>query len=289
MAYIDLIPASTDRTGPFKFEVVTGAWKVPYEATIHRGRLHYKCTGPSEIKVKRGRSETALSKWFYENGLILILSGDQIIEGNKLYKPKSDVPPYDRSSLTPFDWTGTDIKKESQRAERRVDSIQYRAIAELKQESWDIVLDDDGTGEIADVVALKIDGDELLIRFVHCKYSHGATPGRRLEDLYELCGQAQKSIIWRRGDLMPFFRTLERRARRKQKREGVSPFEVGDIRKLYRLQEESQVKKRRMEIVLVQPGVSASRATDQQLELLASTESYLRTTINAPLRVWCSS
>ena len=47
--------------------------------------------------------------------------------------------------------------------------------------------------------------------------------------------------------------------------------------------------KRRIEIVIVQPGLSVANATTQQLDLLASTQAYLRTTIRAPLSVWCSS
>jgi hypothetical protein len=141
---------------------------------------------------------------------------------------------------------------------------------------------------MADVVALRVDQSELIIRLVHCKYSHGDSPGARVADLYEVCGQAQKSIMWRRSDLRPFFKTLEDRARKKSARTGVTPFEVGDIRKLYEIQERSLVLPRRMEMVIVQPGLSATKASTQQLDLLASTQAYLKTTINASLRVVCS-
>jgi hypothetical protein len=137
-------------------------------------------------------------------------------------------------------------------------------------------------------VAIRIDNEGLLIRLVHCEYSHGEAAGTRVDDLYEVCGQTQKSIMWRRSDLRPFFRTLDDRARKKQRRDGVSPFEVGDIKALYRIQEQSAVLRRRMEMVIVQPGLSAARATAQQLSLLASTQAYLKTTINAPLAMWCS-
>ncbi|GAA5192468.1 hypothetical protein GCM10023322_52120 [Rugosimonospora acidiphila] len=90
-------------------------------------------------------------------------------------------------------------------------------------------------------MAIRVDHDGLLIRLVHCKYSHGETAGTRVADLYEVCSQAQKSIMWRRSDLRPFFRTLDDRARKKQKREGVSPFEVGDIKKLYEIQDKALV------------------------------------------------
>jgi hypothetical protein len=100
-----------------------------------------------------------------------------------------------------------------------------RARPKLKAEQWDVVIDDDGTGEIADIVAMRIEAGGLVMKFVHCKYSKEITPGARVADLYEVCGQTQKSIIWRRNDLRLFFKALEDRARRKQEREGISPFE----------------------------------------------------------------
>jgi hypothetical protein len=150
------------------------------------------------------------------------------------------------------------------------------------------LLDDDGTGEIADIVAMRIDAEGLLVRFIHCKYSHGPNPGARVADFYEACGQAQKSIMWRRSDLGPLFHTLDDRARKKQKRDGVSPFEVGDIKKLYEIRDRATVLRRRVEMVIAQPGLSVRQASTQQLDLLASTQAYLKTTINAPLTVWYS-
>ena len=289
-AYTDLVPETDSTSGPFRFDVKTGAWAVTYEAVVEKGRLRYRSTTDEEVTVVRARSEQRLSDWLNDNGLIFILDDDRIIEGNLLYKPTWDKEPFDRAKLTPLNWTGTTLTVESQTKDRLTDSIQYRAIAELKDEAepWDIILDDDGSGEIADVVAIRIDQQGLLIRLVHCKYSHGDTVGTRVADLYEVCGQTQKSIMWRRSDLHPFFRTLDDRARKKQRRQGVNPFEVGDIKTLYKIQDKAIVLRRRMEMVIVQPGLSASKATTQQLDLLASTQAYLKTTINAPLAVWCS-
>jgi hypothetical protein len=217
------------------------------------------------------------------------LDDDRIIVEDLVYKPTWDKDPYDRQNLTVLDWTGTTLTVESQTKDKLADSIQFRTLTQLKTEAWDVILDDDGTGEIADVVALRVDADGLLVRLVHCKYSHGDSPGSRVEDLYEVCGQAQKSIMWRRSDLFPFFRTLNDRAHKKLARDGVSPFEVGDIRKLYEVRDKALGMRRRMDMVIVQPGLSQRLASNQQLDLLASTQAYLRTTVNAPLAVWCSA
>jgi hypothetical protein len=44
-----------------------------------------------------------------------------------------------------------------------------------------------------------------------------------------------------------------------------------------------------MEFVVAQPGLSANEVTKQQLELLASTEAYVQSTVNGSLTVWCSA
>lgn len=287
--FTDLVPDVTTRSGPFRFSVKTPAWTVDYQAVVENGRLHYTCSSAEEVIVVRPRSEHPLSEWLNANGLTLILDEDRIIESDLLYKPTWDRPPFDKQHLRAIDWSGTTITVESQTEAKLAHSIQYRAIADLRAEAaWDIVIDDDGSGEMADIVALRVDQSELIIRLVHCKYSHGDSPGARVADLYEVCGQAQKSIMWRRSDLRPFFKTLEDRARKKSARTGVNPFEVGDIKKLYEIQDRSLVLRRRMEMTIVQPGLSASRASTQQLDLLASTQAYLKTTINASLSVICS-
>jgi hypothetical protein len=290
LAYTDLVPDTVSQEGPFRFTVRTGAWEVKYEAIVEKGRLVYSTESADEVMVVSPRSEARLSDWLNQTGLTLTLDDDRIIEGDMILRPTWEKEPFDTSTLVTLDWTGTRFNRESQSKERHPDSIQFKAIAKLKSEPqpWDLIIDDDGTGEVADVVAMRIDHDGLLVRLVHCKYAHGDRPGARVSDLYEVCGQTQKSVMWRRSDLAPFFATLLDRARKKEKREGVSPFEVGDIKKLYEIQDRAMVLRRRMEMVIVQPGLSVSKATPQQLDLLASTQSYLKTTIKAPLTVWCS-
>jgi superfamily II DNA or RNA helicase len=292
MVDVDLRPRDEEETGPLRFWVGTDAWTVGYEADFTEGRLIYRCSEPDEIEVGTSRSGAfPLSVWLTErDGLTFLLDRDRLISNDKLYDPKQQVLPFPRKQLRALDWVGIDLHVESQGETKREDSIQARVIRELMQEkTWDVVVDDDGSGEIADVVALKVDGKSLLIHFFHCKYA-GGHPGARVADLYELCGQAQKSVAWRsRADVAPLFENLERRARRKQQRTNVSPFEVGDIAGLYKLREQARVLRPCLEITIIQPGLSAQKASRQQLELLAATEIYLRTTANSPLHVWCSS
>ena len=287
---VDIVPDTSSTTGAFRFAFVTAGWTVNYQAEVVDEKLVYSCRDSAELQIQTARTSSPLSRWLDDVGLTFILDGDRLVDGNLLFAVKADKEPFSRDRIVVKDWSRTTLTVESQTSARLTDSIQYKAIELLKNEGdWDIILDDDGTGEIADVVAMRLRDNLLTVRLVHCKFSHSANPGARLADLYEVCGQAQKSVIWRRQDMTPFFRTLATRAKKKQDRTGISPFEVGDPRALFRLRDQAQIAARKMEFVIVQPGLSIAAATPQQLELLASTELYLRTTVNGSLDVWGSS
>ena len=120
----------------------------------------------------------------------------------------------------------------------------------------------------------------IEVQFYHCKYSQRTTPGQRVEDLYEVCGQAQKSIGWmsspeKRTDL---FTHLLRREARRQETVGASRYEVGDGEMLHTIREMSQLIPLSLAIYVVQAGLSKGRATREQLELLSATENYLMET-----------
>jgi hypothetical protein len=88
-----------------------------------------------------------------------------------------------------------------------------------------VIFDDDGKGEIADVVALRITDSVVSATLFHCKYSGADTPGARLSDLYEVCGQAQKSARWRDRPN----RMLQHMLKREQKRRVRIPTQAGPL------------------------------------------------------------
>jgi len=153
-------------------------------------------------------------------------------------------------------------------------------------------MDDDGKGEVADVVAIRSVGEPASPSGVeadlyHCKFSGAATPGRRVKDLYELCGQAQKSISWmsspeRQIDI--FTHLLRREASRLDA--GLSSrCEVGDTDRLQTILDVSRLRPLTVRVFIVQPGVSRANATRDQLELLSVTENHLMETYQLPFGV----
>ena len=163
------------------------------------------------------------------------------------------------------------------------DTIQYRAF-ETIQDDFDVVFNDDGCGEAADLVALKdVDDETIRLCLVHCK---GAKEGRVSNDItnfYTLCGQAQKSISVKHGGLPTLYYDLKRR-HETWVRQGASRFLKGDMKRLSYFKEKARKSKLEFEVVLVQPGGSASKLSSDILLLLGTTDLYLKKTTAAKVR-----
>ena len=274
--------------GPVTFSVVTPTWSAPHEAAFTKDGIEYRALD-SDVTVLAPRSTFPLVSLFNELGLKFYFENETTVEhGGFLLRPPRNTPPFLKEKLVALDWSGINIKNESQGPTRESDSIQYHAIQRLlAEQQWDIVIDDDGSGEAADVVALAVDGDELLIRLTHCKFSSEPTPGARVEDLYELCGQAHKSVVWKRAqDLVDH---LIHRERNRRARHGHVGFQVGDEVTLKSLQHRVRSLRPRLEITIVQPGLSAAKVSQAQLQLLACAEVYVYETAMAKFEVVCSA
>ena len=253
--------------------------------------------GDRKIQMRRGERAQPenIADFFYDNPPMIWFSDGSALEGNQYVELKSTYPPYDATKIQDWDWTGIDIRKESQSEGKHSDSVQARVIRELRTRDYNMIVDDDSKGEAADVVAIRLQGDmaapsRIDIEFYHCKYSHGAIPGRRIEDLYDVCGQAQKSIYWmsspeKRTDL---FTHLLRREARRQEAGASSRCEVGDVDMLQTIREMSRLCPVTLAICIVQPGLSKANATRDQLELLSVTENHLVETYRLPFVVIAS-
>jgi hypothetical protein len=63
---------------------------------------------------------------------------------------------------------------------------------------------------------------------------------------------------------------------------------VGDSDKIDEIFEKSSLYKTELKIFIVQPGLSKAKASEEQMELLAVTESYLKETYRLPFIVIAS-
>ena len=142
------------------------------------------------------------------------------------------------------------------------------------QDDYDVIVNDDGSGESADLVALKIRDDSILLTLVHCKFSLEDVPGARLKDLYEVCGQAQRSIRWKHLNLNYLYKHIKHRQERWRRR-GYSRFLKGDIEDLAVIRDRARTTALNFHVVIVQPGLSVERVTSEGLKLLGGTALWL--------------
>lgn len=281
-------------TGPLRFSVVLPDFEAPYEATFSSTGVHYRARGPEKVEAVNGHNQSVpLSAWLNNHKPTLFLSGDRMITGDdRLLAPREDVRPYPRDALRTLDWAANDvnIRVESQGPERRSNSIQAYVARHLQQaQTFDVLIDDDRSGEAADLVGLRVQDGDLIVTLVHCKFSTKDKPGGRLADLYEVCGQAMRGARWRDKGAIPLIDHLRRRVALYERRTGVTAFEVGDREKLHRIREQAPRLFPRLETLVVQPGLSVAQSTNEQLRLIAGAASYVGAVTKGGFQVYGSA
>jgi hypothetical protein len=198
---------------------------------------------------------------------------------------------FDPAKIAAWDWNSVDLKKESQGPDKDVTSIQRQVIDRvLKGEfgTHDVVFDGDGSGEVADVVALARSGDKLVVDLFHLKYSTGTAAGARISDMYEVCGQAQKCVHWRE-DPKRMLRHLLHQEEARQKAGKNSRFERGGRTDLQRLINGIRTLSFEFRVYIVQPGLSKPKIAPAFLDVLGATEIFLKETYSMPLHVVASA
>lgn len=199
-----------------------------------------------------------------------------------------DAGAFPRDRLEAWDWDGIPLNQESMHKAGAEDTIQYRAFEQIAGD-YELVFNDDGCGEAADLVALReVDDDTIRLCLVHCKGAKGAKVSNDIENFYTVCGQAQKSIAVKHGGVQTLYFDLKRRQETWMKT-GTSRFLKGDMKTLAYFKEKARKAKLEFEVIIVQPGGSAELLSDDILRLLGTTELFLVKTSAAEFRVVVSA
>ena len=287
MTDIELINPSED--SELKFEIRSGETNLKLKLTLFDRDYRFSTIGNEIASVSQGKKTVPIEDFFYSNSPMIWFVDGSSLEGNNYTELRKNFEPYPKEKIQTWNWGKVDIKKETQGIMKAADSIQYRVISELKKKNYDVIFDDDGSGEAADVVCIQVDKKVITVEFYHCKFSQKATPGGRIDDLYTVCGQAQKSIHWKgKKDLTELFDHLFKREAIRERRKEVSRFEKGNQDKLWEIREKSRSFPLKLKIFIVQPGLSKSEASIDQLRLLSVTETYLMEICQLPFGVIAS-
>ncbi|MBF6650427.1 DEAD/DEAH box helicase [Methylobacter sp. BlB1] len=257
---------------------------------LENGDCKFDCQ--DSVKIRLSGKEQSIEDYFSDNPPVFFLADTSIIEGDfRYFSNENYLFPFDIEKVEAWEWPNIDLSIESQREAKIPNSIQYHTIQSIKGD-YDLVFDDDSSGEIADIVAIKnINDEELVIDLYHCKFCPKkdgiAKPGSRVDDVYQVAGQAVKSVKWIHNNDQLFDR-MERREKARLSQNKTSRIDKGDFELLIRLKKVAKFSQSRYRIIIVQPAISKSLATQEQLSILGSAEIYIKETTGSNLRVICS-
>jgi len=209
------------------------------------------------------------------------------LDGNLLIGPQhpQDLRLEERQ-FEAWDWTGVDITRESIRkgGEVRQDSVQWAASQHFIKSGYDVVFDDDGAGEAADLVCLREEEQLIRLALVHCKYSGASEPGTRVKDAVEVSSQAIRSAKWK-WKFEDLAKHLVARQERVNDEGANSRYLSGTPSRMQSIVRAHRLKPVVPEIYVVQPGVQIDDRTPDQEMVLAAASTYLKQTIGCTLKV----
>jgi superfamily II DNA or RNA helicase len=204
----------------------------------------------STLSVIIGRNYCNFIDYLKDKPILLFLNDFSAISGNQISRSEKNLDSFVRNQINVFDWVnlGVDIQREFTLPGKTIVSnnlsIHEFLIQHLPTLQNQIVFYDHGSGEMADFVTFDLTDDSLYIQFFHCKGANGNAPGSRIDDVYEVAGQAVKSLIW----LEPT--KLRDRVRSREKGRGSVYFK-GDYSELNQIMTNASNRQIQFKIVLV--------------------------------------
>ncbi|PHH39052.1 DEAD/DEAH box helicase [Pseudomonas putida] len=276
--------------------------KVPISATAVDGAEHqlpditirlmddaYKFSCPG-VKIVFSE-ESSFEQYLDTYPLVLLAVDGSMVEGNyRYYSPNSLDLKLPAALIEPWDWGTTQIHSESMRADRNPDTVQGFTYSRI-EDDYTFIFNDDGAGEIADLVAIKESKDAIFVDLYHCKYcpqqDGEARPGARVSDVYEVCGQASRSVKWLHTEEKFFDRLLHRYQQSLPK--GFDRILKGEPLDLELLRNKCHDHEMAFRFVIVQPAISAAKISSDQLAVLGTSYSYIKSVSGSDVKVITSA
>jgi superfamily II DNA or RNA helicase len=252
---------------------------------------YHKITKTTDIDafIKYGAKYEDLEEYLQKNTPIFLFADGGHLFQNQYVKPRERPSTISMDDIIEHSWKGVSLKKESQGVTPYVeDSIQFHFIQHVR-EKFELIYDDDGKGEIADIIGIN-DGEQAIeIHLFHLKFAKDGVVSNDIENFYQVCGQAQKAINWKYKSGKDFFEHLFRRKNKTQKEVSCSRLIKGTEDQLEKLLNAAKwTKALNYHMYIVQPGFSKKAASESILVLLGNTSHYLHTVGNIDLKVYSS-
>jgi len=224
----------------------------------------------TDLVVHRGNEDVWMDEYLNEELPSFYTSNLSAIEGTSFFPVPADLELFGNDSFETVDWAQAhvDITKEkpSDDGDRSIfEWLRERLIASPAA----LVFCDDGSGEMADFIAIHPTQAGPGVKLFHCKGSGAANPGNRVDDLYDVCGQAVKSSVWLRPD------QLLDRLKHRATLGSVTGYVKGNEGTANELLSQENRQQVQFEMYIVQPGIMREGRTEALSNLLAAARFYL--------------
>lgn len=230
----------------------------------------YNCANPI-IHIKNGRKIISLSDYLNSYPLFFKVTDGTVIVGNESSTEVQDIEIFPVDQIQSINWEQyqTDTACEfgdPGNGKKSIHDVVCKIIN--KEDNLDVLLYDHGTGEIADFISMKENTDSIEITLYHIKSMKGSKYNKNVDDIYEVCHQGIKSLIWLKSKL--FF--LEK-IKKRQKSEHCK------IIKGTNHGFENILKRNKLftsKIVTIQPAIKKTDISEKFQEVLAAANMYIR-------------
>lgn len=198
LAHTELNLSHPSLDQPLQFSVDTDQFSVKFQINLGNNpatneNFYEVVQLTNEVcSIQFGSKNEALLQFFQDNvPTIWFADGSQLF-GNLFVKLKSQPDVIPQESIIADDWLGVNIEKEAQDISPYIqDSIQYYFIEKIKND-FQIIYDDDGKGEIADIIGINDMGDVIDVHLYHLKYASEGKISNNIDNFYQVAGRHKK-------------------------------------------------------------------------------------------------
>lgn len=223
-----------------------------------------------DLVVHRGNEDIRITEYLNEETPSFYCSDLSAIEGQSYYPVPDNLEVFNSDLFEAVDWhaANVDITSEKQPGPNGRSVFNWLQDRLLASDAA-VVFCDDGTGEIADFIAIHETDAGPRVKLYHCKASGETLAGNRTSDLEVVCSQAVKSCVWIKPD--QFLAQLRHRATLRS----VPGYLKGNEAESVRILSQQARQQIQFDMYIVQPGVMKEGRTVAMSNLLAAASYYL--------------
>ena len=289
--------AESEDGEPIKFNLICTDFIVRFEYILGINEIDgnneafYKINKVTDeiVMISYGITNELFTAFLQRNVPIIWFSDGSHLFQNSHVVLKHIPPMIPTDKIESMNWDGVVLNRESQGiAPYDTTSIQYNFIQKIAS-NFAIIYDDDGSGEIADVIGINDSRDKIDVHLFHLKYAKGGAISNDIDNFYQVCGQAQKALNWKYRSGKDFFDHLLKRKTKIKDGNSCSRIIKGSEDDIERLLNASKwSKEMKFHMYIVQPSLRKANASESILLLLGNTYQYLSALGDVNLKVYSS-